>query len=98
MDRAFLTLVGLAATILTAVATAQNAVTEWNNIAVATASAGNSVIPPNIPNGMALYLAHVQCATDDALNAIEHRFELYGPKITAGPLMPAKPRTEGDIL
>ena len=55
MNRPFLTLVGLAATSLTGVAAAQNAVTEWNNIAVASASAGNSVIPPNIPNGMALY-------------------------------------------
>ena len=55
MNRPFLTLVGLAATSLTGVAAAQNAVTEWTSIAVASASAGNSIIPPNIPNGMALY-------------------------------------------
>jgi hypothetical protein len=55
MNRHFLTLVGLAATSLTGVAAAQNAVTEWTSIAVASASAGNSVIPPNIPNGIALY-------------------------------------------
>src|SRR5436190_11764704 len=55
MNRPFLTLVGLAATSLTGVAAAQNAVTEWNSIVMASASAGNSVIPPNIPNGMALY-------------------------------------------
>jgi hypothetical protein len=64
-------------------ALAQNAVTEWNDIAVTTTLAGNSAIPPNIPNGMALYLGYVHLATHDAVNAIEHRFQSYGPPFNA---------------
>ena len=62
---------------------AQNAVTEWNNIAVSTSIVGNSAIPANSPNGMALYLAYVHLAIHDAVNAIEHRYKPFGPPIDA---------------
>ena len=58
MKGMLITLIGVATLILPGIAPAQNAVTDWNNIAVTTALAGNSIIPPNSPNGMALYLAY----------------------------------------
>jgi hypothetical protein len=85
MIRRFGMLLGIAAMILPCRAPAQNSVIEWNSIAATTALAGNSVIPANSPNGMALYLAYVQLAVHDAVNAIEHRFEPYGPTIVAPP-------------
>jgi hypothetical protein len=75
--------VGLTVILLPCIATAQNVVTDWNQIAVTTALAGNSIIPPNIPNGMALYLGYVHLAIHDAVNAIEHRFKPYGSDIVA---------------
>jgi PAP2 superfamily len=83
MKRNLLTLVGLGILTLPGIAPAQNAVTDWNDIAVKTAVAGNSVIPPNSPNGIALYLAYVHLAIHDAVNAIEHRYKPYGPAIEA---------------
>jgi hypothetical protein len=83
MKRKLFTAIGLAILILPGIAPAQNAVTDWNNIAVKTAVAGNSVIPPNSPNGMALYLAYVHLAIHDAVNAIEHQYKPYGPPIEA---------------
>jgi len=47
MKRKLFTVIRLTTVILPGIALAQNAVTEWNNIAVATTLAGNSVIPPN---------------------------------------------------
>jgi hypothetical protein len=90
MTKVSLALVGFAA-MLAPFAPAQNAVTDWNNIAVTTALAGNSVIPKNSPNGTALYLAYVHLATHDAVNAIEHRFQPYGPAFAspAGASSPA---------
>jgi hypothetical protein len=82
MTRKLFTLIGLAMT-LPGVAQTQNAVTDWNNIAVRTALAGNPVIPPNIPNGMALYLAYVHLAIHDAVNAVQHRYRPYGLPINA---------------
>lgn len=82
MTRKLCTLIGLAMT-LPGVVQAQNAVTDWNNIAVKTALAGNPVIPPNIPNGMALYLAYVHLAIHDAVNAVQHRYRSYGLPINA---------------
>lgn len=83
MRRTLMMLIGLTALTLTGIAPAQNAVTDWNKIAVTTALAGNSVIPPNSPNGAALYLAYVHLAIHDAVNAIEHRYKPYGAAITA---------------
>jgi hypothetical protein len=83
MRRSLVAVCGLAAVILPGIASAQNAVTEWNAIAVTTASAGNSAIPANSPNGMALYLAYVHLAVHDAVNAIEHRNKPYGLVLSA---------------
>ncbi|MDQ1471946.1 MAG: hypothetical protein QOJ99_3426 [Bryobacterales bacterium] len=82
MKRTLLTLIGLTVLILPGIAPAQNAVTDWNSIAVTTASAGNSAIPPNSPNGIALYLAYVHLAIHDAVNSIEHRYKPYGTELT----------------
>ena len=74
-------LLGLTIFVIPGIAPAQNAVTEWNNIAVKTELAGNSAIPANSPNGMALYLAYVHLAIHDAVNAIEHRYKPFGMPI-----------------
>jgi hypothetical protein len=66
-------------------ATAQNAVTDWNAIAVTTALNGNQKISPasSAPGGMSLYLAYTHLAVYDAVNAIDHRFQPYGAEISA---------------
>jgi hypothetical protein len=81
MKRKLSIVLGLTLVLLPGLAPAQNAVTEWNNIAVKTAVLGNSAIPPNSPNGMALYLAYVHLAMHDAVNAIQHRYQPYGPPL-----------------
>lgn len=83
MKRKLFTLIGLTILTLPRIAPAQNAVTDWNDIATKTAVLGNSFIPPNNPNGMALYLAYVHLAIHDAVNAIQHRYQPYGPPINA---------------
>src|SRR3954467_11480921 len=83
MKRSPFTVIGLTTIILPGIASAQNAVTEWNAVAVTTAFAGNSAIPPNSPNGIPVYLAYVHLAVHDAVNAIEHRYKPYGPKFSA---------------
>jgi len=83
MKPRLLTAIALTTFILPGIASAQNAVTEWNNIAVMTALPGNTVIPPNSPNGTALYLAYVHLAIHDAANAIGQRYKPYGPAIVA---------------
>src|SRR5215469_3813921 len=83
MKRTSITLIGFTTLVAPRIAPAQNAVIDWNSIAVTTALAGISFIPPNTPNGMALYLGYVHRAMNDAVNAIEHRFKPYGPAIAA---------------
>src|SRR3954451_9675789 len=83
MKQRLLLTLGLTTILLPGFAPAQNVVTEWNNIAVATALAGNSVIPANSPNGTTLYLAYVHLAMHDAVTAIAHRYTPYGPAMTA---------------
>lgn len=83
MKQKLFSLIGLTILTLPRIATAQNAVTDWNDIAVKTAAVGNSFIPPNSPNGMALYLAYVHLAIHDAVNAIQHRYSPYGPPINS---------------
>ena len=70
---------------LCGVAAAQNPVIDWNAIAVTTALNGNQTISPasNAPGGMSLYLAYTQLAIYDAVNAIDHRCQPYGPEIPA---------------
>jgi hypothetical protein len=66
-------------------AAAQNAITDWNNIAITTALAASQVTAPgsNAPGGSIIYLAYVHLAMYDAVNAIDHRFESYGPDTSA---------------
>jgi hypothetical protein len=73
------------ALVLCGAATAQNPVIDWNAIAVTTALNGNQTISPgsSAPGGTTLYLAYMHLAIYDAVNAIDHRFQPYGPEITA---------------
>jgi len=85
MKQRLLIAIGLTALAVPGIASAQNVVTEWNNVAVSTALAGNAFIPSNSPNGMSLYLAYVHLAVHDAVNAIQHRYKPYGPAISTAP-------------
>lgn len=75
-------LAGLAAVGITM---AQNPVTDWNNTAITAARAASQVTAPgsNTQPGSILYLAYVHLAIYDAVNAIDHRFQSYGPDISA---------------
>jgi hypothetical protein len=75
----------LVALFVSAVASAQNPVTDWNAIAVTTALSGNPVTSPGstTSGGTSIYLAYVHLAIFDAVNAIDRRFQSYGPEIVA---------------
>jgi hypothetical protein len=64
---------------------AQNPVTDWNNIAITSALAASQVTAPgsSAQAGSILYLAYVHLAIYDAVNAIDHRFQSYGGDISA---------------
>jgi hypothetical protein len=66
-------------------ASAQNPVTDWNNIAIMSALAASQVTAPgsSAQAGSILYLAYVHLAIYDAVNAIDHRFQSYGGDISA---------------
>ena len=66
-------------------ASAQNPVTDWNNIAIMSALAASQVTAPGSGTqaGSILYLAYVHLAIYDAVNAIDHRFQSYGGDISA---------------
>ena len=70
---------------LCGVAAAQNAVIDWNAIAVTAALNGDQAISPgsNTSGGTSLYLAYTHLAIYDAVNAIDHRFQPYGAEIPA---------------
>jgi len=61
--------------------TAQNPVIDWNNIAITTALAASQATAPgsNSQVGSFVYMAYVHLAIYDAVNAIDHRFQSYGP-------------------
>ncbi|HEV7551841.1 MAG TPA: vanadium-dependent haloperoxidase, partial [Candidatus Angelobacter sp.] len=62
--------------------TAQNAVTDWNSIAVT--EARKSLAPGSAtPGGTSIYLAYMQLAVYNAVNAIDKRFEPYKYSLTA---------------
>src|SRR2546430_1870237 len=63
-------------------ATAQNAVTNWNNIAITAARASKA---PGAASGSttAIYIAYVELAVYNAVNAIDGRFEPYKYSLTA---------------
>ena len=64
---------------------AQNPVIDWNNTAITAALAASQVTAPGSSSqpGSILYLAYVHLAIYDAVNAIDHRFQSYGPDISA---------------
>ena len=64
-------------------ATAQNAVTNWNNIAITAARA--SKVAPGSTSGSttAIYVAYVELAVYNAVNAIDGSFEPYRYSLTA---------------
>ena len=66
-------------------ARAENTVLDWNNTAITAALAASQVTAPgsNSQPGSILYLAYVHLAIYDAVNAIDRRFEFYGPPIEA---------------
>src|SRR6266404_2198932 len=70
---------------LCGVAAAQNAVIDWNAIAVTAALNGDQTISPgsNTSGGTSVYLAYMHLAIYDAVNAIDHRFQPYGAEIPA---------------
>lgn len=64
-------------------AMAQNAVTDWNAIAV-TAARGSTVAPGSATaGGTGIYLAYTHLAVYNAVNAIDGRFEPYKYSLTA---------------
>ena len=64
-------------------ASAQNAVTDWNNIAITAARA--SKVAPGSTSGSttAIYIAYVELAVYNAVNAIDGSFEPYKYSLTA---------------
>jgi hypothetical protein len=71
-----------AALLIASGATAQNAVIEWNSIAVT--EARKSAAPGSATaGGTGLYLAYMQLAVYNAVNAIDGRFEPYKYSLTA---------------
>jgi len=66
-------------------ATAQNAVTNWNNVAITAARASDptKTLGPGTPGGASIYVAYMQLAVYNAVNAIDGRFEPYKYSLTA---------------
>lgn len=63
-------------------ATAQNAVTNWNNIAI-TAARASTAPGSATPGGAGIYVAYVELAVYNAVNAIDGGFEPYKYTLTA---------------
>ena len=70
--------------LMTAWATAQNVVTDWNNIAI-TAARASSAPGSATPGGASVYVAYVELAVYNAVNAIEGGYEAYKYKLSAPP-------------
>ena len=64
---------------------AQNAVIDWNAIAVTAALNANQTVSPGsaTSGGTSLYLAYTHLAIYNAVNAIDHRFQPFGAEISA---------------
>jgi hypothetical protein len=64
---------------------AQNPVIDWNQIAITAALNANPTLSPgsNLAGTAAIYLAYAHLAIFNAVNAIDHRFQSYGPDIAA---------------
>jgi hypothetical protein len=64
-------------------AAAQNAVTEWNSIAITEARKSNAPGSAT-PGGAGIYVAYMQLAVYNAVNAIDGRFEPYKYSLRIG--------------
>jgi hypothetical protein len=66
---------------MSGMAGAQNPVTDWNLIAVNTVANCTPAISPgcNTGGGAGIYLAYAHLAIYNAVNAINRRFQPYGP-------------------
>ena len=65
-------------------AIAQNAVTNWNNIAI-TAARASKAPGSATPGGASIYVAYMQLAVYNGVNAIDGRFEPYKYSLTPSP-------------
>jgi hypothetical protein len=65
------------------VAHGSNPVLDWDQIAIATALAGNQTISPGsaTPGGSSIYMTYVHLAVFNAITAINHRYHSYGPRL-----------------
>ncbi len=64
---------------------AQNPVIDWDQIAITAALNANQTLSPgsNLAGTASIYLAYAHLAIFNAVNAIDHRFQSYGPDIAA---------------
>src|SRR5262249_37667290 len=75
--------VGIVALSIVPWATAQNAVTNWNNIAITAARASTKAPGSPTPGGAGIYVAYVELAVYNAVNGIDGRFEPYKYSLNA---------------
>jgi hypothetical protein len=75
-------LVAIATLLIAPAATAQNAVTDWNLTAI-TAARASTAPGSGTPGGAGIYVAYMQLAVYNAVNAIDGRFEPYKYSLTA---------------
>jgi hypothetical protein len=68
-------------------AVAQNPAINWNQIAITAALNANQTLSPgsNLAGTAAIYLAYTHLAMFNAVNAIDYRFQPYGPEVAALP-------------
>jgi hypothetical protein len=64
---------------------AQNPVIDWDQIAITAALNANQALSPgsNLAGTASIYLAYAHLAIFNAVNAIDHRFQSYGPDVAA---------------
>jgi hypothetical protein len=70
--------------VLIGTAAAQNPVIQWNEIGTTAALNANQSLSPgsSAAGTLAIYLAYAHLAMFNAVNAIDHRFQSYGPDIS----------------
>ena len=96
MKRAALTIATLL--LLASASTAQNTVTDWNEIGI-TAARASTAPGSATAGGTGIYMAYVDLAVYNAVNAIDGRFEPYTYSLTApaGALPPMPPSSKPAI-
>ena len=81
----FKPLLALTSFLIPACATAQNAVTDWNSVAITAARASKIAPGSTAGSTTGIYIAYVELAVYNAVNAIDGRFEPYKYSLTAAP-------------